>query len=88
MEMNKKTLDPIKILLQNRLTFEKRDIYIYHHKSKGSHLISHGNAVSIQLQSVLEGDCITLSIVAGPGNLERKNIVELPEWMKYEFLSE
>ena len=76
------------INFKNNLVMEKRDMNIYHHKSKGVHLISHGSSINISLQSLLKDDYIYLSIIAGSGKLERKHTVQLPAWMNYEFVSE
>jgi len=72
----------------NNLIIEKRDMNVYHHNDKSIHLISHGNSIKIPLQSTNQKDYIHLSVAVGPGYMERENIVDLPSWLNYEFLSE
>jgi hypothetical protein len=81
----KKTID---ILFENKLVNEKRDMNVYHRGTRGTHFISHGGSVTISLQTLNKEDYINLSVATGPGYMERRNIVDLPSWLNYEFLSE
>lgn len=76
------------IYFENNLLFEKRDMNVYHYKDKAIHLISCGSFVKINLQTIKESDYIHLSVAIGPGYMERQNIIYLPKWLNFEFLSE
>ena len=76
------------IIFENNLLIEKRDLNVYHRKSKGVHFISRGSSVSVPLHAASENDFINLSVAVGPGYMERQNIVDLPSWLNYEFQSE
>jgi hypothetical protein len=78
----------IKITIENKLVTEKRDMSVYHHSTKSAHMISYNSSVTLPLRSILENDYLHISIVAGPGNLKNKSIVNLPVWLDFEFLSE
>ena len=78
----------INITIENRLVKEKRDMNIYHHAGKSAHMIGHGSSVTLPLRTEIEGDYLYISIVGGPGSLERKSVVNLPAWVDFEFLTE
>lgn len=78
----------INITVENRLVIEKRAMNIYHHATKSVHMISHNSSVTLSLRTILEHDYLHISIVIGPGDLERKSIVNLPSWIDFEFLSD
>lgn len=80
----KKAID---LTIRNKLVMEKRDIVVYHHSTRGSHMISVDSAVTFPLMSVLEGDYLHISIVGGPGNLENTNVADLPSWADFEVYS-
>lgn len=74
-----------RIHFENNLLIEKRNMNVYHGLSKGTHFISHGSSVEIQLRTMDEDDYINLSVAVGPGFMERSSIVDLPSWLNYEF---
>jgi hypothetical protein len=78
----------IKIIIENRLILEKRAMNVYHHATRSSHMIGHNSSVTLPLQTVIEHDYLHISIVTGPGNMERKSIANLPSWVDFDFLSE
>jgi hypothetical protein len=78
----------IEIIIKNELRIEKREMNIYHHFARGSHLISHNSSISIDLYSVLYDDYLFISLVSGPGKLEHQHTVDLPSWINYELNSE
>ena len=78
----------IKITVENRLIIEKRAITVYHYDTGSVHMISHNNSVTLPLQTILKGDYLHISIVSGPGALERESIANLPSWIDFEFLSD
>lgn len=76
------------ILLENNLLIERRDMNVYHRQNRAIHLISCGSSVVIPLCTINQKDYIHLSVAVGPGYMERQNIVYLPTWINFEFLSE
>jgi hypothetical protein len=78
----------INIIIENKLTSEKRDMNVYHHSTRSAHIISFDSSVTLPLRSIIEDDYLYISIVSGPGNLEKKSVVNLPAWVDFEFLSE
>ena len=78
----------INITIENRLITGKRDMNVYHHSSKSAHMIGHNSSVTLPLRPVLEDDYLYISIVSGPGSLEKRSVINLPAWVDFEFLSE
>ncbi len=77
----------IKINIENKLELEKRDMNIYHHSTRSSHLISFDSRITIPLGPLREEDYLHISIVNGPGPLEGRYILSLPSWANFEFFS-
>jgi hypothetical protein len=73
------------IHFENNMLIEKRGMNVYHGIERGAHFISHGSSVKVQLRTIEENDFISLSIVVGPGYMERPNVIDLPSWINYEF---
>jgi hypothetical protein len=80
--------DKTDILIENNLVVEKRDLNVYHRADRGVHLIGSGSSCLLSLRTFHTQDYITLSVAIGPGYMERKNVIDLPSWLNYEFLSE
>ena len=74
--------------IENKLLLEKRSISVYHHGNRSVHLISHKCYLDIRLQSALEKDYLFITMICGPGNINKKNILDLPAWINYEIFSE
>ena len=75
------------ITIENKLIKEKRDIHVYHHSSRGAHIIGYDSAIELPLDSVDHDDYLYISIVKGPGNVWRDCVIHLPLWMDFEFSS-
>jgi hypothetical protein len=78
----------INITIENRLITGKRDMNVYHHSSKSAHMIGHNSSVTLPLRPAIEEDYLYISIVGGPGSLEKKSVINLPACVDFEFLSE
>lgn len=76
------------IIFENNLVAENRNINVYHGDSRGTHFLGLGGSVKVPLRTVKEKDFINLSVAVGPGYMERRNVIDLPSWLNYEFLSE
>ncbi len=76
-----------KIIVENNLIIEKREINIYHHSRTRTFIISGGNTVSIPLKSKEELDYMHISIVKGPGNLQNECFLDLPAWIDFELFA-
>ena len=83
--MMKKEID---ITVENKLTTEKRDLNIYHHSGKSSHIIGHNSSITLPLKTVSEDDYMHISVACGPGRLTRKSVISLPSWVDFECSSE
>ena len=46
-------------------------------------MISHGNSITIPLRTVEESDYLHLSIVSGPGSMEKDCWINLPSWCNF-----
>lgn len=78
--MNKKH----KILVENNMIIERREINIYHHSRTRTFLHNYDNAVAIDLKSTDEFDYIHLSIVKGPWNLQNECLIKFPDKLDLE----
>jgi hypothetical protein len=81
-------MEEIEITVINKLTAEKRDLNIYHHSARSAYMISHNSSIVIPLRTVAEGDYLQISIVRGPGNLEKDCLIDLPSWVDFKFFSQ
>jgi hypothetical protein len=50
-------------------------------------MISYNSSVTLPLGPAAADDYLHVSIVNGPGHLERKCVVNLPSWIDFEFSS-
>jgi hypothetical protein len=70
----------INITVQNKLIMEKRDLNVYHHSTRSAYIISHSNSVPICMGNFEGGDFLLLSIVRGPGRMEKDCWISFPSW--------
>ena len=75
--------EKIEITVQNKLITEKRDLNIYHHSDRCAYMISHGRSITISLGTVQDRDYLHLSIVSGPGSMEKDCWINLPSWCDF-----
>ena len=73
----------IDMIVQNKLITEKRDLNVYHHSTRSAYMISHGNSITIPLGTVEDRDYLHLSIVSGPGSLEKDCWIDIPTWCDF-----
>ena len=73
----------IDMIVRNKLITEKRDLNVYHHSTRSAYMISHGNSITIPLGTVEDGDYLHLSIVSGPGSLEKDCCINIPSWCDF-----
>jgi hypothetical protein len=78
------TLD---ITVENRFRKEKRDISIYHHASRGAHIISDNSSITLSLDGAERDDYLDISVVHGPGHLWKDCWINLPSRVDFEFSS-
>jgi hypothetical protein len=81
-------MEEIEITVINKLTAEKRDLNVYHHFTRSAYMISHNSSIVVPLRTVAEGDYLHISIVSGPGNLEKDCLIDLPSWADFKFFSQ
>jgi hypothetical protein len=79
--------EKIEITVQNKLITEKRDINVYHHWTQSAHIISHNSSITIPLATNGEKDYLHISVVKGPGYLEKNCLINLPSWIDFDFTS-
>ena len=77
----------IKITVENKLIIEKRDLNVYHHSTRSAHMISYSSSIMLLLRPISDNDYLYISVVGGPGPLERKCLVNLPSWLDFDFSS-
>lgn len=77
----------IDVTIENKMVMEKRDMNVYHHSTRSAHLISHDSSITLPLKSEIEDDYLHISIVSGPGRIERNCLVNLPSWVDFELSS-
>jgi hypothetical protein len=76
------------ITIENKLVLEERDMSVYHQATRSAHMISHDSSVTLPLEPAAAEDYLYISIIGGPGHLKRVNIVDMPSWVDFEFLTE
>jgi len=81
-------MDAIAITVINKLIAEKRDLNVYHHSNRSAYMISHNSSITLPLKSSAEGDYLHISIVSGPGNLEKDCLIDMPSWVDFKFFSQ
>jgi len=79
--------EEIEISVQNKLITEKRDINVYHHWTQSAHIISHNSSIIIPLGINGDKDYLHISVVKGPGYLEKNCLINLPSWADFDFTS-
>ena len=80
-------LEEIEIKVENKLLAEKRDINVYHHWTQSAHIISHNSAIKLPLGTNGEKDYLQISVVKGPGYLEKNCLINVPSWVDFDFTS-
>jgi hypothetical protein len=81
-------MEVIEITVINKLSAEKRDLNVYHHSTRSAYMISHNSSIVVPLRTAAEGDYLHISIVSGPGNLEKGCLIDLPSWADFKFFSQ
>ncbi len=81
-------MEAIEITVINKLTTEKRDLNVYHHSNRSAYMISHNSSITLPLKTSAEGDYLHISIVSGPGNLEKDCLIDMPSWADFKFFSQ
>ncbi len=76
------------ITVENKLITERRAVSVYHHATRGVHLISHNSSVMLPLKPVAEEDYLHISVTRGPGRLECDCVLDLPYELNFEFAGE
>ena len=69
--------------VSNNLVTEKRDLNVYHHSTRSAYIISHGNSITISMGTLEDRDYLHLSIVSGPGSMEKNCWIEIPFWCDF-----
>ena len=79
------TAKQVDITIRNRLTKDRRDVNVYHHISRSSHILSCNSSLTRSIRTVEEDDYLHISVVAGPGHLKDNCVLELPSFLDFRF---
>lgn len=85
MPMRLKRGKKVDITVRNRLKKEKRDISVYHHSDRSTHLISYNNSLTRDIRLVDENDYLHISVGRGPGFIGNDCVMELPSFVDFRF---
>ncbi len=77
----------VAITVRNKLSAQKRVLNVYHHSRQTSHLISSNRTLTCQLNTGEDIDYLHISVTSGPGYLKKNCLLDLPPFMRYQFLS-
>ena len=76
-----KTVD---LTICNRLIKERRDLNVYHHSKRSSHIISCNNSLTRPVKPVEADDYLHISVARGPGYLTDYCVLDLPAFMDFK----
>jgi hypothetical protein len=79
------TAKQVDITIRNRLTNDKRDVNVYHHFNRSSHIISYNSSITRGIKMLKENDYLHISVVSGPGHLKNYCILDLPSFVDFKF---
>ncbi len=79
--------EEIEITVENKLITEKRDLNLYHYSTQSAHIISHNSSITLPLGSNGDKDYLHISVVKGPGYLEKYCLIDIPSWADFDFTS-
>jgi hypothetical protein len=79
--------EEIEITVENKLVTEKRDLNVYHYSTQSAHIISCNSSITLPLGSNGDKDYLHISVVKGPGYLEKNCLINLPSWVDFDFTS-
>ncbi len=72
------------VVINNLVLREKREISVYHHGTRGAHLISPNSSVKLPLRMESKGDYLHISPVMGPGFILSRWVVCFPGFLTFE----
>jgi hypothetical protein len=79
------TAKQVDITIRNKLTNDRRDVNVYHHSNRSSHIISYNSSITRTIKSLKENDYLHISVVSGPGHLKNYCILDLPSFVDFKF---
>jgi hypothetical protein len=79
------TAKQVDITIRNKLTNDRRDVNVYHHSNRSSHIISYNSSITRTIKSLKENDYLHISVVSGPGHLKNCCILDLPSFVDFKF---
>jgi hypothetical protein len=75
----------VEITIRNKLAKDRRDVNVYHHSNRSSHIISYNSSITRTIKSLKENDYLHISVVSGPGHLKNCCILDLPSFVDFKF---
>lgn len=71
--------------IRNKLVKDRRDVNVYHHINRSSHILSCNSSLTRCINTGEEEDFLQISIVTGPGHLKDNCILDLPSFLDFRF---
>jgi hypothetical protein len=75
----------VELIIRNKLVKDRRDVNVYHHISRSSHILSCNSSLTRSIRTVEEMDFLQISVVTGPGHLKDYCVLELPSFLDFRF---
>ncbi len=75
----------VELIIRNKLVKDRRDVNVYHHINRSSHILSCNSSLTRSIRTVEEDDYLHISVVAGPGHLKDNCVLELPSFLDFRF---
>lgn len=79
------TTKQVDITIRNKLIKEKRDVNVYHHCNRSSHIISCNSSIKRGIKTVDENDYLHISVASGPGHLKNHCVLDIPSFVDFKF---
>lgn len=76
------------VTIRNKLLKDRRDIHVYHHSTRGAHIISRGHSLDIALLDKDSGDYVHISAGGAGGRPGHDCRITIPRELDLEFSSQ
>ncbi len=76
------------IVINNKLTIQRRDIHVYHCASRSAHIISYNSSITLPLHTTDGKDYLGISMAGVAGGLRNNCVIDLPAWIEVEIYLE
>jgi hypothetical protein len=76
------------IVINNKLTIQRRDIHVYHCASRSAHIISYNSSITLPLHTADGKDYLGISMAGTAVGLSHNCVIDLPVWIEVEIYLE